>query len=51
MHNAVLTPPDTKVPVIIYDGGAEENDILQENFLRPTGHVDKTFRGPLDITR
>ena len=34
----------SKGPVIIYDRGApKENCILQENFSRPTWHVDKTL--------
>ena len=41
-----------KVPVIIYDRGrAEEIDILQENFSRPTRPADKTFCSPLNIAR
>ena len=39
-----------KGPVIIYDrGGPEENNILRENFSRPTQRMDKKFRGPLGI--
>ena len=30
-------------------GGAEENNILRENFSRPTQCADKKFRGPLAI--